>query len=323
METLVRFLDFLADPFFGPVNMIFVLAASGISLHAVIGSILSFAAATPASYSNISPETLTAAKRWHGSIDDKFVNIDNLVVTIQAHASWGTPTAVFQQIVSNRAQLATLIPKCKSTKGSADDRNLRNQLLSATVGMCVMQVKIWAYGLYFNNTITLSDLYSMGFLLPGVSGGKHVASKAIDVVPEVKVRIVSPDVIRVTLDQAATDNAALVAHGWPPGVRMALIVITASDGVTEVIRLQTTHLYNDIEMPAGSHGKQFTITASFLKHIGDRPRFGAQPTFTMPLTTNDLLAALERQHNEDLQAVRREIERHRQELEQIRLTDSK
>ena len=322
MELLIKILVFLADLFFGPVNVFFVLIGGGISLAAIVG-IIAFAFAVATAYSKIAPETLAAAKRWHGSIDDQFGNIDNLVVTIQAHASWGTPTAVFQQIVNNRAQLTTLIPKCRSTKGTAEDRNLRNQLLNATVGMCVMQVKAWAYGLYFNNTITLADLYSMGFLLPGVSGGKHERAEATDVVPEVKVRIVSPDVIRVTLDQAATDNAALVAHGWPPGVRMALIVIRASDGATEVIRLQTTHLHNDIEMPAGSHGKQFTIMASFLRHIGDAPRFGPQPTFSMPLTTNDLLATLDRQHHEDFQAAQREIERHRQELEQIRPTDEK
>ena len=326
MTTLFLFLALSADLFFGPVNVFFALAGGEISLAAIgcmIIGIIAFAFAVATAYSDISSETLAAARRWHGSIDEQFGNIDNLVVTLQAHASWGTPTAVFQQIVNNRAQLTTLIPKCRSTKGTAEDRNLRNQLLNATVGMCVIQVKTWAYGLYYNNTITLTDLYSMGFLLPGASGGKHEHAEATDILAEAKVRVVSADIIRVVIDQSADENAALVVHGWPPGVRMALIVITAADGVTEVLRLHTTHLHNDIEMPAGSHGKQFTIMASFLRHVDDKPRFGPQPTFTMPFTTNDLAAALDRQHYEDFQAAQREIERHRQELEQIRPTDEK
>jgi hypothetical protein len=52
----------------------------------------------------------------------------------------------------------------------------------------------------------------------------------------------------------------------------------------------TTRLHNDIDMPAGSRGKQFIIKAAFLRHISDKPRFGSEPTFSMPLTTEDLVA---------------------------------
>ncbi|MDR0756534.1 MAG: hypothetical protein LBF85_01650 [Tannerella sp.] len=106
-------------------------------------------------------------------------------------------------------------------------------------------------------------------------------------------------------------------HAWHPGVHNATIVIMASDGVTEVIRRMTTHVSTEIKMPAGSHGKQFIAKASFLKHIDDTPRFGPEPTFSMPLTTEDLAAALDRQHHEDFEAYVREIERHRQEIEQL------
>jgi hypothetical protein len=67
-------------------------------------------------------------------------------------------------------------------------------------------------------------------------------------------------------------------------------------------------------MPAGSHGKQFIIKASFLKHVNDEPRFGNEPTFSMPLTTEDLAAALDRQHHEDFEAQVQEVERQRQEI---------
>jgi hypothetical protein len=247
-------------------------------------------AAPVTTYSDIPEEIRSAARKWHGKIEDKFSNIENLVVTIQAHSSWGVPSSVFSQIVNNRAQLALLIPKCSSTHGSPTDREQRNALLKSTVGMCLGHIKAWAYTQYYNNIMTLADVHSLGFLLPGEGGGKRERSEATDAVPEVKVNVISADIIRVIIDQSAADNAALVAHGWPPGVRMALIVITAADGVTEVVRRHTSRLHNEIRMPEGSHGKAFVIKASFLKHIDDEPRFGPQPTFTMPYSTEDLIA---------------------------------
>jgi hypothetical protein len=84
-------------------------------------------------------------------------------------------------------------------------------------------------------------------------------------------------------------NKADVAHGWPAGVQQALIVTVAADGKTEILRRQpTTRLHNDVQMPEGSHGKQFIIKAAFLKHIDDEPEFGPEPTFSMPLSTEDL-----------------------------------
>jgi hypothetical protein len=94
-------------------------------------------------------------------------------------------------------------------------------------------------------------------------------------------------------------------------------VITAADGKTEVYRHLTTHLHNDVRMPEGSHGKQFIIKASFLRHVDDEPRFGNEPTFSMPLTTEDLAATLDRQHHEEYEAQLREVERLRQESEQL------
>ncbi|MDR1561673.1 MAG: hypothetical protein LBS54_01125, partial [Dysgonamonadaceae bacterium] len=58
-------------------------------------------------------------------------------------------------------------------------------------------------------------------------------------------------------------------------------------------------------------------TASFLKHIDDEPKFGNQPTFSMPLTTRDLVAELDRQHHEEFEEQIREVERQRQEIERL------
>jgi hypothetical protein len=51
----------------------------------------------------------------------------------------------------------------------------------------------------------------------------------------------------------------------------------------------STHKHNLIEMPAGSHGKEFVATAAFLHHVDDAPIFGNEETFMMPKSTTDML----------------------------------
>jgi hypothetical protein len=289
MNTL-NFLSIqLADAVSGPLSLLFASVADVMSVL-VAGGAVSLAFAGGISWAEIPAELLAIARRWHGSIDEQFGNVDNLVVIIQAHTTWGTPPS-FAQIVTNRTQLATLIPKCRSGAGSANDRAHRNTLLKNSVDLCLTSVKLWAYGQYNTNpsVFTIDDLHSLGFLLPGEASGRRSRSEATGVAAEVKVTVLSADMIRAVIDQASNDNAALVAHGWPDGVRQALIVITAADGATEVCRKSTSHLHNDIRMPEGSHGKAFTIKAAFLKHPDDEPVFGPQPTFTMPYSTEDLI----------------------------------
>jgi hypothetical protein len=88
-------------------------------------------------------------------------------------------------------------------------------------------------------------------------------------------------------------------------VRNILIVITSSDGKTEVYRQVTSRLHNDIRMPNGSHGKQFIIKASFLKHVDDEPRFGNEPTFSMPLSTVSITKNLKRKYGKWNASVRK------------------
>ncbi|MDR3351320.1 MAG: hypothetical protein LBN98_06765 [Prevotellaceae bacterium] len=71
-----------------------------------------------------------------------------------------------------------------------------------------------------------------------------------------------------------------------------MIIIIASDGKTEILRILTTRLHNTIRMPEGSHGKQFIIKAAFLKHMDDDLLFGAEQTLSMPLTSEDFFKRL-------------------------------
>jgi hypothetical protein len=267
---------------------------------------------------NITESILANIRRWHGSIDDQFGCIDNVVNVINPQKPrWPVPPELLEQLNLNRGRLQELINKCRTPQGSGADREARNSLLKSTVGLCLLQVRIWAYGEYTAGVMTADDVHLLGFLLPGETGGHRGRTEATDVVAEVKVKVVNEDFIRVVVDQSAGEDAGLVRHGWPHGVKNALIVIIADDGKTEVHREFTTRLHNDIRMPAGSHGKQFIIKAAFLKHINDEPRFGNEPTFSMPLTTEDLAAALDRQHHEDFEAQMREVERQRQEIERL------
>jgi hypothetical protein len=92
----------------------------------------------------------------------------------------------------------------------------------------------------------------------------------------------------VVVDAASGENAGQVASGWPENAKFVLIVILAADGKTEVFRTISSHLHNDIRMPEGSRGKLFIAKAAFLRHPDDEPYFGNEPTFSMPLTTEDL-----------------------------------
>jgi hypothetical protein len=155
--------------------------------------------------------------------------------------------------------------------------------------------------------MTTDDVHAPGFLLPGESGGRHARTEATDAPAEVKVSIINRDSIHVVIDPAIIENATPVTHARLPGVHHALTVIPADDGTAEVCRKQTSHLHNDIRMPDGSHGRQFTVKVSFFRHADDEPKSGTRQTFSMPLT----VAALDRQHHEDVEAHLREVERHR------------
>jgi hypothetical protein len=96
-------------------------------------------------------------------------------------------------------------------------------LLKSTTGLCLLQVKIWAYGEYAAGVLTADDVHLFGFLLLGDAGGQHACTEATDIVAEVKVKIINEDFVHVVIDQSSGENAVQVTHGWPSGMRQALI----------------------------------------------------------------------------------------------------
>ncbi|MDR0603271.1 MAG: hypothetical protein LBG80_03095 [Bacteroidales bacterium] len=248
-------------------------------------------------YGDITEGLLAHVKRWHGSIGDRFSCINNLI-NVYVDNGWTKPIH-FQQLVTYRDELQKLINRCDTPAASAIDRQERNSKLKAAVNLCLKEVKMYTFGLYANEQITAVDVHELGFLLPGEQSGHRSRKEPTDIIAEVKVETLNEDYVRVVIDQSAAENAGPVLHGWPKGVKNAVIVIMADDGVTEVVRHLTTKLHSDIRMPQGSHGKQFIIKAAFLRHIDDDPKFGNEPTFTMSMTTSDLAARSNKQKNNE------------------------
>jgi hypothetical protein len=84
---------------------------------------LTLAVVAAVTYTYMPAETLTAIRRWHGSIDDQFDNVDNLVNTHGNNLqTWSVPQQLYATLLNNRDNLDTLIPKCRSTQGSTADR---------------------------------------------------------------------------------------------------------------------------------------------------------------------------------------------------------
>jgi hypothetical protein len=271
-----------------------------------------------ANSTNITESLLSITQRWHGNIDEQYSNIGNLLNVSKTYTKWDVPLTELQKIEANYNDLGALIAKCRSALVLPIDRERRNILLKATVALCVINIKFAAYTGYNAGQLTSEQIHQLGFLLPGELGGYHKRAEPTDVLAEVKVRVINEDFIRVVIDQSADENAARVFHGWPTGVKNAVIVITSTDDDKVVYNRLTTHLYNDIRMPDGSRGRQFIIKAAFLRHPDDEPRFGSEPTFSMPLTTEDLTATLDRQHHEDFEAQIQEVENQRREIERLR-----
>jgi hypothetical protein len=281
------------------------------------GAALTLAMAV-AAYSDIPEEVRAIIRRWHGGINDQFLNIDNVVVTLEAHKEWGFVPDVLATLKAHRDELQKLIIKCNGSTASSVDRMHRNTTLKKAVAICLTRVKGWTFMQFYEGLITEDDVHQLGFFLPGETSGHRDRKDPTSELPDVKVAVNNMDNIRVIIDQSNEENAALVRHGWPKGVRHALIVILTADGVTEVVRQMTTNLHTRIEMPAGSRGQTFIAKAAFLRHVDDTPQFSReQATFTMPQTTEDLGAIIDKQHHEEFEEHVREVERRRLEVERL------
>jgi hypothetical protein len=271
---------------------------------------------TGKSLADIAPEVLAHMKRWHGGIADRYENVANAADLLKIHGDdWDVPTAMNTGLNSSKNQIHSLIDLSDSSRGAAADRTLRNKLLRTAVTYCLHDVKSWAWEQYRLGVLTDVDVHLLGFLLPGERGGRQERAGSTNVLPSVKIRVVNADRIRVVIDQAVDENAAQVMHGWPNGVQYALISVISVETGEEVIHKLTTRLHNDIDMPKESHGKQFAVQAAFLIHIDDVPLFNDGATFSMPVTTKDLINSINDQHEQDVEEHRREIEAHRSEIE--------
>jgi hypothetical protein len=232
--------------------------------------------------------TLALTRGWHGSRRQKLMNIKNLLAILAAHKNWAYSAEVVARLTVLGGRIEVLTEKCESNQASGADREELKQLLKQAIALCTRQMKFWALNMYALGEMTLPDLHSLGFLLPGERGVSRARARATLALGVPRPVVIDADHVRVTVDHAFGENAGQVASGWPPDAKFILIVIRASDGKTEVFRTISSQIHNDIQMPEGSHGKIFLVRAAFLRHPDDEPHFGLEPTFSMPFTTGDL-----------------------------------
>jgi hypothetical protein len=106
MENLVAITISLVNTIFGHVSM-FLSSLSDGGLVLASGSSVTVAFALGAMvYGSITEGVLASIRRWHGSIDEQFSNINNLVSVVTSHQpAWSMPPDLLQQLTSNRDQL--------------------------------------------------------------------------------------------------------------------------------------------------------------------------------------------------------------------------
>jgi hypothetical protein len=301
------------------VETIFDQVFAFLAVYPAVGFMIAAIVVTPNFPPPTPPEEQAAimsdTKRWHGPIDDRAAAIYQMVGVLNANVTrWMQPGDLRTFCTTFPAKLEAVLKVCSSRESSRASRADRDELLNQAVAYSLGFVRMWAYGEFAAGSMTSKDLHALGFLVPGETSKHRARAEVNDVRPETKIRIYSEGKIMVVIDQAIDKNAAEVHHGWPTGVHMALISIFEQDGKTEVYHKMTTHLHTRIEMPEDSHGKIFLAKAAFLKHVDDTPDFGTQITFEMPRTTQDLLIALDNQHQEDVEQHRKDVEAMEKEM---------
>jgi hypothetical protein len=290
MEEYIDILDLGVKTLLGLADMYFPVFTNEEILLAAGGHALALAAgaAVPGGRGKIPEGLMAIIRRWHGSYYERFVNLTNFANTLQSRKEWPVP-AWLPAFVTDLGELRGLMEKCASNTASPLDRARRDTLMDAMVKRCKNEGQVYAQDACLQGAITRDDVHSLGFLMPGETGGYHGRVEPTRALALCKVTVLNADFVEIVVDKSTGENAALLKTAWPPGVKNLLISIIAVEGRVEVYRKVSTHLHNTIEMPAGSRGKEFIATAAFLRHVDDAPIFGNEETFMMPKSTRDML----------------------------------
>jgi hypothetical protein len=116
MNILVEITIQLVNMLFDHVSMFLSsLSDGGLLLASGSGLTVAFALGAVV-YGTIAEGVLAAIRRWHGSIDEQFSNINNLVTVVtERQVAWSMPPPdLLQQLTSNRDRLLELINKCRT-----------------------------------------------------------------------------------------------------------------------------------------------------------------------------------------------------------------
>jgi hypothetical protein len=106
MSNLVEITIQLVNMLFDHANMFLSSLSDGGILSAAGGGVTVAFALGAVVYGSVTEGVLASIRRWHGSIDEQFSNINNLVTVVTAHqTTWPMPADLLQQLTSNRDRL--------------------------------------------------------------------------------------------------------------------------------------------------------------------------------------------------------------------------
>jgi hypothetical protein len=286
MTELFEILTGLVDALVGLVDACFPLAGGGCALA------LSVAATTG---NDANGGMMAIVRQWYGRNDERFANVVNFFNTLQSRKGL-QPLAWLPAMKIDLDRLRVLMNKCNAKTSSPQEIIARHALLGKLVKQCLSDGKTYVLAMHKRGLLTAEEVHSLGFLTPREADERRERPAPTRALARCKVKVVNMNCVEIVIDKSTSENATRIRDAWPEGVKQAVIVITADDGETKIYHQMTSRLHNLIQMPEGSHGKQFSATAAFLKHVDDAPVFGNSEVFSMPLTIDELVA--EHEHRE-------------------------
>jgi hypothetical protein len=238
-------------------------------------------------------EQVRLNKGWHKSITEKMhclTNLDNKLTLDGEY--WGMDPAVLTQNHALYVQIEPYYTLYLSGDARNSELVIFRRLLGEDVEYALDVVKPDAIGRCGVGAMDISDLNSLGFLMPNQGKGRHERSGENEIVPETNAKVTAIDTVMVTVDNALDKHGNRTKGSKPKGVKQILIVLQDEKGVEIFNKMFTkTQVYIDIDQKY--RGEIILVRAAFLKHVDDTPHFGEPVAVSMPKDIADILQAQE------------------------------
>jgi hypothetical protein len=208
---------------------------------------------------------------WHGSIDQKLSNINNVYVTFLADATfWGIAPEIVTIVTNWNNLLATLVAKCKTTAASAHDRDIRDAKIAEAITYFTHTIYNLCQDLFLDGKMEIADLNNLGFLAKGQNGGHHDRLPIPTKKPSVKLEQTEADKVRVIFENSEGVNAKGKGPSWPDGVNGGMFRYKKRSESEDMWRyVHCTKIHTFIDMPAAWRGEEIHFQGAYYAHAND------------------------------------------------------